>query len=85
MLLDRIINFIQNENTVAEIANLSKTAIKHVRESIKHLVYYDIVVMCPKFKFENRYQLTQSFKDFSISNGSDLMTIFKKCGEYIYT
>ena len=84
LVLDRIIDFIQNENTVGDIATQSKTHIKHVKEAIKHLVYYDLVVMCPKFKFENRYQYTQSFKDFSI-NCSDLLSIFKKCAEYIYT
>ena len=55
LILVRIVDFIQNENTISQIAELSKTAIKHVREAIKHLIYYQIVIMCPKFKFDNRY------------------------------
>ena len=63
LFLQRIIDFVDNLNTVQEISEKSQSKLDHVLEALQHLIYYDIIIIKPLFKFTDRYHFTFDFRN----------------------
>lgn len=60
----KIVPFINGLNSISMIANLSESDINLVLECLKHLVYYQLVIITDIFQFTNIYVPTSKIRTF---------------------
>ncbi|CCH62048.1 hypothetical protein TBLA_0G01010 [Henningerozyma blattae CBS 6284] len=60
----KIVPFIDSINSISRIAALSNSDVDFVVECIRHLVYYQLVILSDIFQFTNIYAPTSRLRDF---------------------
>lgn len=79
LTMQRIVPFINGVNSVARIAALADADLKFTRKAIKHLLFYDCVLLLDIFGFNNIYAQTAQFSGLLATN----QDIQKECARYV--
>ncbi|AMD20158.1 HCR008Wp [Eremothecium sinecaudum] len=74
----KIVPYINGINSIAKIAKCSNSDIELVLECVKHLLYYDCVVLVDIFQFSNIYAPTSQLREFLTDP-----SISKECQIYV--